>query len=127
MVANTEQRKHIRVPFKTVAYLWSLKQDAKEIRCDQTRDISLKGLYCYSDIKFSTGTPCELELHLTSTSSKLVLFFKGRVVRTDEKGMGIRFEEMDLDSFLLLKNILNYNTGDPEQIDRELTGYIHKD
>jgi len=127
MVANTEQRKHIRVPFKTVAYLWSLKQDAKEIRCDQTRDISLKGLYCYSDIKFSTGTHCELELHLTSTSSKLVLFFKGRVVRTDEKGMGIRFEEMDLDSFLLLKNILNYNTGDPEQIDRKLTGYIHKD
>ncbi|MCD4754387.1 MAG: PilZ domain-containing protein [Deltaproteobacteria bacterium] len=127
MVADTEQRKYIRVPFKTAVCLWSLKQDAKEIRCDQTRDISLKGLYCYSDIKFSTGTPCELELHLTGTSSKLVLFFKGRVVRTDEKGMGIRFEEMDLDSFLLLKNILNYNTGDPEKIDQELIGYIHKE
>ena len=127
MIADTEQRKHIRVPFKTAVCLWSLKQDAKEIRCDQTRDISLKGLYCYSDIKFSTGTPCELELHLTGTSSKLVLFFKGRVIRTDEEGMGIRFEEMDLDSFLLLKNILSYNTGDPEQIDQELTGYIHKE
>jgi hypothetical protein len=127
MVTDNERRKHIRVPFKTTACLWSLKQDAKEIRCDQTRDISLKGLYCYSDTKFSTGTPCELELHLESTNSKLVLFFKGRVVRTDEKGMGIRFEEMDLDSFLLLKDILNYNTGDPEQIDQELTGYIHKE
>ena len=127
MVANTERRKYIRVPFKAVACLWSLKQDAKEIRCDQTRDISLKGLYCYSDTKFSAGTPCELELHLTSTSSKLVLFLKVRVVRTDEKGMGIRFEEIDLDSFLLLKDILNYNSGDPEQIDLELTGYIHKE
>jgi len=127
MVANTERRKYIRVPFKAVACLWSLKQDVKEIRCNQTRDISLKGIYCYSDIKFSVGTPCELELHLTDTSSKLVLFLKGRVVRTDEKGMGIKFEEMDLDSFFLLKNILNYNTGDPEQIDQELTGYIHKD
>jgi len=127
MVANTERRKYIRVPFKAVACLWSLKQDAKEIRCDQTRDISLKGIYCYSDIKFSVGTTCELELHFTDTSSKLVLFLKGRVVRTDEEGMGIKFEEMDLDSFFSLKNILNYNTGDPEQIDRELTGYIHKD
>ena len=127
MVTDNEQRKYIRVPFKAVACLWSLKQDAKEIRCDQTRDISLKGLYCYSDTKFSAETPCELELHLTGTSSKLVLFFKGQVVRADEKGMGIRFEEIDLDSFFLLKNILNYNTGDPEQIDRELTGYIHKE
>ncbi|MCK4605173.1 MAG: PilZ domain-containing protein [Deltaproteobacteria bacterium] len=109
MVANTEQRKYIRVPFKAVACLWPLKQDAKEIRCDQTRDISLKGIYCYSDIKFSVGTTCELELHFTDTSSKLVLFLKGRVVRTDEEGMGIKFEEMDLDSFFSLKNILNYN------------------
>ncbi len=87
----------------------------------------MKGIYCYSDIKFSVGTTCELELHFTDTSSKLVLFLKGRVVRTDEEGMGIKFEEMDLDSFFSLKNILNYNTGDPEQIDRELTGYIHKE
>ncbi len=109
MVTDNERRKYIRVPFKAAAYLWSLKQDAKEIRCDQTRDISLKGIYCYSDIKFSAGIPCELELHLTDTSSKLVLFLKGRVIRADEKGMGIRFEEMDLDSFFLLKNILYGN------------------
>jgi len=37
------------------------------------------------------------------------------------KGEGItgeiQFEEMDLDSFFLLKNILNHNTVDPERID----------
>ncbi|MBW1671991.1 MAG: PilZ domain-containing protein, partial [Deltaproteobacteria bacterium] len=86
--------------------------------------ISLKGIYCYSDIKFSVGTTCEVELHLTDSGSKLVLFLKGLVIRTDEEGMGIKFTEMDLDSFFLLKNILNYNTGDPEQIDQELTRYI---
>ncbi len=107
MEADNEQRKNFRVPLKTMACLWSLKQDAKEIRCDQTRDIGLKGIYCYSDIKFSAGTPCEVELHISYTSSKLVLFFKGRVVRTDDSGMGIQFEEMDLDSFFSLKEILN--------------------
>lgn len=127
MIADNEQRKNFRVPFNAVACLWSLKQDAKEIRCDQTKDISLKGIYCYSDIKLSVGTPCEMELHLTHTNSKLVLFFKGRVVRTDERGMGIRFEEMDLDSFFSLKEILNYDTGNPERIDPEFTGHIHRD
>lgn len=107
MIADNEQRKNFRVLFKAIACLWSLKQDAKEIRCDQTRDISLKGIYCYSDIKFSIGTPCEVELHISDTISKLVLFLKGRVVRTDNSGMGIQFEEMDLDSFFLLKDILN--------------------
>jgi hypothetical protein len=127
MVADNEQRKNFRVPYKAMACLWSLKQDAKEIRCDQTRDISLKGIYCYSDIKLSAGTPCEVELHISDTSSKLVLFFKGRVVRTDDSGMGIRFEEMDLDSFFSLKEILNYDTGNPERIDPEFTGHIHRD
>jgi hypothetical protein len=105
MVTDNERRKYIRVPFKAAACLCSLKQDAKEIRCDQTRDVSLKGIYCYNDIKFSAGTTCEVELHLTDTSSKSVLFLKGRVVRTDAEGMGIKFEEMDLDSFFLLKDI----------------------
>jgi hypothetical protein len=123
MVTDTEQRKNFRVPLKTIACLWSLKQNAKGIRCDQTRDISLKGIYCYSDIKLSAGTPCEVELHISDTGSKLVLFFKGRVVRTDDSGMGIRFEEMDLDSFFSLKDILDYNTGDPERIGLELSGY----
>jgi hypothetical protein len=107
MIADNEQRKNFRIPFKAVTCLWSLKQDAKEIRCDHTKDISLKGIYCYSDIKLSVGTPCEVELHISDTSSKLVLFFKGRVVRTDESGMGIQFKEMDLDSFFSLKEILN--------------------
>jgi len=110
-----EKRRNFRVPFKAEACLWSLKKDAGEIRCDQTRDISLKGIYCHSDIKFPVGTPCELELYLTDADSRLVLFLKGRIIRTDERGMGIRFEEMDLDSFFLLKDILNRNTIDPER------------
>jgi hypothetical protein len=116
---HNEKRKYSRVPFKSTACLWSQKKDIKEIRCDQTRDISLKGIYCYSDIKFSVGTVCEMELYVTDSDSKLVLFFKGRVVHTDDEGMGIRFQEMDLDSFFLLKNIVNHNTGDTEKIEME--------
>ena len=122
MIADNEQRKNFHVPFKAIACLWSLKQDVKEIRCDKIRDVSLKGVYCYSDIKLSVGTPCEMELHVTDSNSKLVLFFKVRVVRTDESGMGVQFEEMDLDSFFSLKDIIDCNTGNPEQIGHKLTG-----
>ena len=116
-MTGNEQRKNFRVPFKAIACLWPPKQDAKEIRCDKIRDISLKGIYCYSDIKLSVGTTCEMELHVTDSNSKLVLFFKVRVVRTDESGMKVQFEEMDLDSFFSLKDILDCNIGNPEQID----------
>jgi hypothetical protein len=127
MLTDNERRKYIRVPFKTLACLWSQEQEVREIRCDQTRDISLKGIYCYSDIKFSAGTVCEMELHVTDSDSKRVLFFKGLVVHTDAEGMGIKFQEMDLDSFFLLKNIINHDTGDNEQIEREVTISIHRD
>lgn len=121
MTTDNEQRRNVRVPFKASVSLWPIKQDVRQIQCEMTRDISMKGVFCYSDIKLPAGTACEMELELVGSSSKLILFIKGRIIRLDDDGMGIKFEEMDLDSFLHLKNILQYNTGVPEKIDQELT------
>jgi hypothetical protein len=42
------------------------------------------------------------------------------VARADGERMAVQFQEMDLDSIFHLKNILYYNSGDPDRIDREL-------
>ena len=45
------------------------------------------------------------------------------VVRADETGIGVRFLEMDPASFVHLKNLLYFNTGNPEAIDAEIIHY----
>ncbi len=82
----------------------------------------MKGLYCVSDEVLPEGTRCHVEMVLSGTSSELRLRFTGMVVRTGQDGMGIEFEQMDPDSFFHLRNVLYYNTGDPERINREILG-----
>ena len=121
MSIDVERRKNARIPFETSMGLWSLKDGSQGIYCDRTRDISLKSVYCYSNRKFPVGTLCDIELYVRDSNSRVVLFIKGRVSRTDEKGMGIRFEEMDIDSFLCLKRLLCYNSKESKKVNLEFT------
>ncbi len=115
-----ERRKNFRVNFKTSVSIRPLHQDVPAIHSDHTRDISLKGLYCFTEERLPVGTPCEVELRLSGSSSDLKLFMQADVVREDESGLALRFNEIDLDSLIHLKNILYYNSGDPDKIDEEL-------
>ncbi|HID97996.1 MAG TPA: PilZ domain-containing protein [Thermodesulfobacteriaceae bacterium] len=119
MSVYADRRDNVRVPFTTGACIRAEGQ-VIPIITEKTKDLSLRGLYCFTDIKYPDGTPCDIELHLTGTTSRLVLNIRGRVVRSDIRGMAMKFDEMDADSFFHLKNVLYYNTGDPELIDREL-------
>jgi len=121
MSIDVERRKNARIPFETSMGLWSLKEGSQGIYCDRTRDISLKSVYCYSNVNLPVGTPCDIELYVRDSNSRFVLFIKGQVIRTDDEGMGIRFEEMDIDSFLCLKRLLCYNLEEPKKVDLEFT------
>ncbi len=115
-----ERRRNLRVSFKTSVCIRPLHHDVPAIMSDHTRDISLRGLYCYTKEKLPVGTPCEVELRLSGSSSDLKLFMQADVVRSDEKGLALQFNEVDLDSMIHLKNILYYNSGEPDKIDQEL-------
>ena len=45
---------------------------------------------------------------------------RGEVVRVDPGGLALHFTEIDADSFYHLKNIIYYNSKDPDLIDLEL-------
>lgn len=117
-----ERRNYLRVPFATETKVTDL-ESGKVITAGLSKDVSLKGMYCFTDEPFPPGTPCAIELRLTGTSSKLWLHLEGRVIRKDAKGMAVSFDSMDLDVFIHLKNILYYNSGDPEKIDQEVKRY----
>ncbi len=115
-----EKRRNLRVVFRVDCTVEPLVEGFKPFKAESTKDISLRGLYVKTHKKVPVETPCVLKLRLSGTTSELILTVKARVIRTDQEGMAFLFEEIDIDSFFHLKNILYYNSGDPERIDREI-------
>jgi hypothetical protein len=88
-----------------------------EIRAQgSSRDLSLSGIFVYTDQKISVDTPCQVEISLSGTTDPLVLQMDGRIIRNEESGIAITFESIDLDSYTHLKNIVRYNADDPDDV-----------
>ncbi len=114
---DAEKRHNTRVPFHTTITVRF--PDKTFDRCE-TLDLSLKGVFVKGVTGPRTqGDMCELSLHLSGTSSDLSLNMKGEVVGVREDGVGLHFNEIDLDSFYHLKNILYYNSEDPDALENE--------
>ncbi len=115
-----EKRKNLRVVFKTHCSVEPIKGDFSPFEADSTKDISLKGLYIETKNRLPIGSSCILKLKLAGTSSELILNIRAKVVRADDNGLAFTFEEIDMDSFFHLRNVLYYNSGDPDRIDKEI-------
>jgi hypothetical protein len=113
-----ERRTRTRVDFTTQVIV---KTDESEIVAEaNSEDISIKGLFVNTEERIPVGTPCDIEILLTGTSTRLALTIKGIITRQDASGLGIAFDSMDLDSYVHLKNIVLYNASDPEDIEKEM-------
>ncbi|MDH3359328.1 MAG: PilZ domain-containing protein [Desulfobulbaceae bacterium] len=107
-----EKRQNTRVPFHTTI---TVRFPDKTFNHCATQDLSLKGVFVEGITgPRKTGDLCELSLHLSGTSSDLSLHMSGEVVRVKKNGIGLHFNEIDLDSFFHLKNIIYFNTEDPD-------------
>lgn len=116
------KRRNIRTPFHTEVWISVLDTSDENEICipeEQTRDISLRGIYCTSSYKLPVNTMCLLNFYLQG-QTKPEFSVKARVARVDEQGMGFEFVEMSLEDLTFLKNLLYYNTGNPERIDEEI-------
>lgn len=111
-----EQRKFSRVPFQAMAQL--LLQG--RIIAVQLLDISLKGAL------FATPAPegfrlqerCRLVLRLTHDGDTITM--DGTIAHLDGQYVGFQCLEIDISNLTRLRRLLELNTGDVEQIDREL-------
>ena len=112
------KRKNTRVPFQVIINLDFPGQSHTEC---ETADLSLKGVFVLGVTGHKTGENCLVSLRLTGSTSQLTLQMKGTVVRVEESGLALHFYEMDLDSFSHLKNILYYNSENPDMLDQELS------
>jgi len=112
-----DKRKRTRVEFSIKV---EIARPGGEFKYMDLRDLSMRGLYAYTRKPFNIGEDCDIRISLIESNDEAVIGLKGVVVRRDDEGMGVQFTEIDADGFQHLKNIIYYNTGDPEKIDREL-------
>ncbi|MFO7559868.1 MAG: PilZ domain-containing protein [Desulfobacterales bacterium] len=109
-----EKRKKQRVAFKTKI---TLKTDLSELNIEgSSKDLSLKGVFIHTNENIALNTKCDIEIYLTGMTEKFVLNMHGSVIRKENSGIAVEFTTMDLDSYTHLKNILRYNTQNPEDI-----------
>ncbi|MBC8316782.1 MAG: PilZ domain-containing protein [Desulfobulbaceae bacterium] len=112
-MGRKERRRDVRVAFKTTVSLHF--KDGEYAHCE-TKDLSLKGIFIPGIGDRDPGEKCHITVLLSGVSSELKIRMKGEVVRKTDEGIGVYFNEIDVDSFFHLKNIVYYNVDDPDQI-----------
>ena len=121
MSATDDRRGFTRVPFQVAV---SLKSDHGTLVFGDIWDISLSGLYVTGTAQFPRGCSCEVDMELDGPEGKVHLHMRGRVARLDHGGMAIEFREMGLDSYLHLRNLVLYNTTEPDRLEKELKNHL---
>ncbi len=105
-----ERRKNRRVPFQVMA-----TAETGKIKVNGMVDnLSMKGMFLTTKETLSGSNLLEISIILSGSSSLLSIRLMGSVVRQTEVGIAIEFQEMDLDSFTHLRNVIELNTGDAD-------------
>ncbi|MBU0483708.1 MAG: PilZ domain-containing protein [Proteobacteria bacterium] len=115
------KRHNTRVPFQATVDLVFADRAYDNL---ETGNLSMKGVFVPNISGHQVGECCDMVLHLSGTSSDVLVKMKGKVVRVDDGGIGLGFYEIDLDSFYHLKNIVYYNSGNPDVLEDEFLDFV---
>jgi hypothetical protein len=117
-----EKRKFTRIPFRTEIKITAEK---RVVFSNELSNISLGGAYVETtDEGLPIGEPCVFLIDLVGPASLLRVRVEGEIVRSDEKGIGVTFTQMDLDSLVHLKHLIKVHAQDPDLIDHEFLEHL---
>jgi hypothetical protein len=89
-----------------------------------TRDVSLNGIYLYGERQFPAGTRCRVTLFVGGRESDVRVEASGHVARVDAQGMAVHFDEVSLDGYQHLKQLVLLNAPDPDQVAEEIDQHV---
>lgn len=120
---ENDAREFTRTPAKVKALI---KSGDKIVHSGETHDLSMKGVFFQTNEKMPIGTECEVTLILGDLEEPLQVKLKGKVQRVSGDGMGLKFTEIDLESYPHLKNLVMFNSSgiDMEKVEKEIRGHI---
>jgi hypothetical protein len=107
-----ENRYNARVPF----HVHAVVKIKDQIIDGEVENLSTGGLLFKTTVDMPLNEPVAVKILLYGTSSHLALDITGKVVRKSGDGTAIQFTELDLDSFIHLRNIVSRNAEDEKII-----------
>jgi hypothetical protein len=106
-----EKRNTIRVPF----HVRSVIKHADKIIEGEVINLSTGGMLFGAKEVIAAGETVSISIFLYGSSSHLTLNITGTVVRQTKDSIALKFTELDLDSFIHLKNIVSHNMVDDDK------------
>ena len=106
-----EKRNTVRVPF----HVRSVIKYADKIIEGEVVNLSTGGMLFGAKDAIPAGETVTISIFLYGSSSHLTLNITGTVVRQTKESIAIKFTELDLDSFIHLKNIVSHNMMNDEK------------
>ena len=87
-------------------------------------DISLKGalIRVPDDWPGKMGDACQLRLNLSADAT---IGMNATITHVDGHLVGLRCDQIDVDSVTHLRRLVELNAGDPDLLDRELSALLH--
>jgi hypothetical protein len=110
-----EKRSNIRVLF----HVRSVLKYGDDIIEGEVENLSTGGMLFKTAAKIPAHEYVDITIYLYGSSSNLTLNMSGRVKRTTGRGIAIKFTELDLDSFIHLRNIVSRNDIDEKDSIKE--------
>ncbi len=88
----------------------------------KTKNLSFGGAYifCVDSISVPENEKCFFELSLEGSPQPSILKFYCNIVHADEVGVGLKFISIDLFDYEQFKNLMIFNSTDPDALLAEL-------
>jgi hypothetical protein len=118
MGQEEERRDFMRVPFQTAT---TVRTQDRTLWSSNTLDLSMNGIRIGTDeAPPPPGTLCEIEVVLSEDDPPVIIEARGTVVRSAPGTLAVRFDEVDFDSYLHLRQIVMHNADDPDRAEQQL-------
>ncbi len=116
-MSDNDKRRFTRIPFDAEAVL---HYNTKAWPTDLV-DVSLKGVLVVAPEGFAarTGEPVGVDLVL---NEEITISTSCTLVHRSPDRLGLRIDRIDMESIMHLRRLLELNLGDPELLERELSG-----
>lgn len=113
------ERRFQRVPFQAET---SVSVDESRWQCTLL-NIALKGALLESDeLALEPGAICQMSVRLPGT--EISLHFRARLLHHQQNQYGFKFIDVDLQTLIHLRKLIELNTGDGDVIRDELMAWL---